>query len=479
MSIRVKVVRGIKWTTLSTVSLTLTNLIKISVLARLLDKSDFGLMALVTFVLGFMNLFMDLGLSTAILHQQNISKKEYSSLFWTNIISGLILFIIIILISPILSSVYNEPELSKLIPLMSLSIIIAATGRQFKTIEQKKLNFKFIAITDISGSVFGVITGILLALQGAGVYSLVWGSLVHYIVSNSLLFKHGIRTNKPMFHYSFNETKTFLKIGMFQIGGQMVNYFNRDLDILLIGKIFGTDALGGYSLAKQFARRPMQILNPIIIRVASSVLPRYQKNDTKLRYLITDLLKSLGSIYALVYGAIAILSPHLVVIFFGKDLISITIYVQMFCVVQYFRAIGNSAGILVITKGRTDYDFYWNILVTLIMPVAVFLGSQVSIDFVIIMLGAVQLVLIIPVWYIFYYKLVRLNIKHYLKASLIPFGILVMVFGINEFLISRNLFVEILLCLFSTLLIGYYSYRTINEFQMFSDRIIFKIRNLT
>jgi len=477
MSIRGKVVRGIKWTTISTISLTLANLIKISVLARLLDKTDFGLMALVTFVLGFMNLFMDLGLSTAILHRQNISKEEYSSLFWTNILSGLFLFIVIILISPIIGGFYDEPELLKLIPLMSLSIIIAAAGRQFKTIEQKRLNFRFIAFTDISGSVIGIITGILLAIQGAGVYSLVWGSLVHYLVSNGILFINGLRINKPMFHYCFSETKPFLKIGIFQIGGQMVNYFNRDLDVLLIGKLFGTDALGGYSLAKQFARRPMQIINPIIIRVASSVFPRYQNNDTKLRHIITDLLKSLGSIYALIYGVIAILSPYLVQIFFGKELISITIYVQLFCVVQYFRSFGNSAGIIVITKGRTDYDFYWNILVTFIMPVAVLLGSRFSIEFVIIMLGAVQLILLIPAWYIFYYKLVKLNLKQYLKASLIPIGISVMVFGLNGVLTSRDLYLEIFSCLFTTLLIGYYSYRNINEFKMFADRIIFKIRN--
>tara|TARA_R110002096_G_scaffold88213_2_gene202175 strand:- start:2163 stop:2417 length:255 start_codon:yes stop_codon:yes gene_type:complete len=75
MSIKGKVILGLKWTTFSTLILALVTILKISILARFLEKSDFGLMALITFVLGFINLFSDMGLSTAILHKQKIKKK--------------------------------------------------------------------------------------------------------------------------------------------------------------------------------------------------------------------------------------------------------------------------------------------------------------------------------------------------------------------------------------------------------------------
>ena len=77
MSIKGKVILGLKWTTFSTLILALVTILKISILARFLEKSDFGLMALITFVLGFINLFSDMGLSTAILHKQKIKKKTY------------------------------------------------------------------------------------------------------------------------------------------------------------------------------------------------------------------------------------------------------------------------------------------------------------------------------------------------------------------------------------------------------------------
>ena len=77
MTIKKQAISGVKWTTVSTIIIAISALLKISVLARFLDVSDFGLMALVTFVLGFMDLFMDMGLTSAILHKQNIKKVNF------------------------------------------------------------------------------------------------------------------------------------------------------------------------------------------------------------------------------------------------------------------------------------------------------------------------------------------------------------------------------------------------------------------
>lgn len=474
MSIREVTIRGVKWTTVSTVSLTLANLIKISVLARLLNKSDFGLMALVTFVLGFMNLFMDLGLSSAILHRQQITREEYSSLFWINIIASIALFIFILIFSPAISIFYKEAELAKLIPLMSLSIIIAALGRQFKTIEQKELNFRYLAFTDIIGSLSGVITGVILAINGSGVYALVIGSLVHFGISNGILFIRGLRTRGIRFHFLLEETKPFLSIGLYQVGGQVVNYFNRDLDVLLIGKLMGTDVLGGYSLAKQFVSRPMQIINPILTRVASSIFPRYQTDFSALRSYFTELLKGLGSLYAFIYGSIAVLAPTLVRLFFGPELLSIAVYVQLFSFFLYFRAIGGNVGILVITTGRTDYDFYWNMLVTLIIPVAIFIGSHFSVEMVIIMLGLVQLVLLIPGWHIFYYRMIHLKIAPYLEALLIPLVLAGIVVFLNEFCFNRGIIIQLAMCLVLITMLSVYSYLRNNEFRLLLNTIYLK-----
>src|SRR5690606_38337381 len=108
MSIKQKAIKGVKWTTLNTRILTICTLLKISILARLIDKSDFGLMDSITFVMGFVDLFMDMGISIAILHKQKISKNEYSSLYWITFIFSIAVYLIILVITPFIADFYDE-----------------------------------------------------------------------------------------------------------------------------------------------------------------------------------------------------------------------------------------------------------------------------------------------------------------------------------------------------------------------------------
>ena len=239
--IRKQVVSGVKWTTIGTIVIAVAALLKLSVLARLLDKADFGLMALVTFVMGFMNLFSDMGLTSAILHKQDISKQEYASLYWFNVGFSVFLYGILMALTPLVATFYDEPELGFLIPLLGLNLLISAFGRIYKTIEFKHLLFKRITIFEIIAAILSLVFAVYLAIEDYGVLALVYSALLQYVVQNLLYFAYGIRKYGLLARFRFQETKPFLRIGIYQVGGQVINYFNRDMDILLIGKFFGPD----------------------------------------------------------------------------------------------------------------------------------------------------------------------------------------------------------------------------------------------
>ena len=168
------ILKGVKWTSVSTVGVALASLVRISILTRFLNKEDFGLMAIVVFVLGVLNLFTDMGLTSAIFHKQDISRKEYASLYWVNLFFGISLYGFIFLLSPYIASFYNEPQLTELILLMAISIVFAGLGNQYKTIEQKNLNFKLIAIVEVISSSLALVLAIILAIKGFGIYALVF-----------------------------------------------------------------------------------------------------------------------------------------------------------------------------------------------------------------------------------------------------------------------------------------------------------------
>jgi PST family polysaccharide transporter/teichuronic acid exporter len=415
------ILNGVKWTSISTIGVALSSLIRISILTRFLNKEDFGLMAIVVFVLGVLNLFTDMGLTSAIFHKQNISRKEYASLYWVNLFFGVTLYGLIFLLSPLIASFYDQPQLTELIVIMSVTIIFAGLGNQYKTIEQKNLNFKLIAIIEIISSSLALLLAIILAVKGYGIYALVFSALLQYSLPNLVFFIRGMIIRPVLLYFNWTLASPFLKIGIFEVGSQVVNYFNRDLDILIIGKLFSAEVLGGYSLAKQLVYRPAQIINPIITKIANPLLAKFQDNIDILKTNYLKLIKIISSLNFLVYLLIIIFAPIIISILYGNNYESIVDVVRILCVYMYIRSLGNPIGSLVIATGRTDRAFYWNIFSITIMPVFIFIGSRYTIETVALSMAVGFLVLFIPNWWYLVKYMTGATLTEFLKAIMPKF----------------------------------------------------------
>lgn len=410
--------------TVSTIFVAISAVLKASILTRILDISDFGLMAIVTFILGFITLFIDLGLTTAILHIDKISKSEYASLFWLNLGFSIFLFFLLLLISPLVSDFYNETELKLLIPMMSSGLVFNALGSQYRTIEQKKLNFKLLALIEIITSISSLILAVILAIYGYGVYALVYSSLLYTISGAIFYFVRGVKINGLKFYFKLPDVKPFLKIGVFNIGGQVINYFNKEIDILIVGNVFGTEALGGYSLAKQLVDRPLRIIRPVVMKVMSPILSLMKNDKSILRanYLKTvKLVSSLSLPMCLVFIVFA--SP-IVSLFYGVDYEGIVILVRILAIYMFFVSIRIPLGSLIIATGKTNMEFYWFLITFIIMPVAILVGSRYNIEGVAIAMVAIMIIYFIPMWKFLINPLIGVNFNDYAKAHLIDFKIL-------------------------------------------------------
>lgn len=414
--VKKQVVSGVKWTTIGTIVNAAAALLKISILARYLDKSDFGLMALVTFVMGFMNLFNDMGLTSAILHKQLISKKEYASLYWLNIGFSIGLYALLLLLSPVVANFYEESELRLLIPLLGLNLLISAFGRIFKTIESKHLLFKNVTIFEIIAAILSLVLAVYLAINGYGVLALVYSALLQYIVQNMLYFILGVRKYGLLLHYRFKETKPFLKIGVYQVGSQVLNYVNRDIDILLIGKFFSSEILGGYSLARELVRRPVSILGPIINKVGAPTLALYNESVSQLKENFLKLLNIVASISLPLYLMVIIFAKQIVLVLYGRDFVEIKILVQILAINMIFRFIGGTVGNLVTATGKTDLEFKWNLITLFLTPTTVFLASKISITMVAISVSGLSVLLFYPSWKFFASRLINVSFPEYFKA---------------------------------------------------------------
>lgn len=417
MSLTTKVIRGTKWTTASTITLAIVAVLKISILARILDRQDFGLMAMMTFIMGFIELFNDMGLSTAILHKQDITKKEYASLYWFNLFLSICLYFILCTLTPLISIFYNQATLNVLVPLLGLNVVISALGRQFKVIEHKHLSFKTVSLIEILGALTALVLAIFLAKKNYGVFTLVYSVLFQTAFTNILFLVVGLNKRGLLMYFKFADTYRFLKIGGYHVGGQVVNYFNRDLDILIIGKFFSAEALGGYSLAKQLVFRPTQIVNPILVKVASPTLATIQKDPDKLKKGYLKLVNIVSSINIPIYLLMIAFAPWIVNIIYGAGFSNLVLLVQILSVYMILRAIGNPVGSLVVATGKTQIEFFWNLFTLLVMPLPILLGAQFGLEAIAIGIALSMVLLLYPSWRFLITRMIEVSFISYLKAA--------------------------------------------------------------
>ena len=173
-----KTITGFKWTSTSTVISSIAKFLQIVILTRYLDKNDFGLVAIALLIISFTDIFLDMGISSAVMYRKNITKNEYSSLFWLNIVMGIILFFLLLISTPFIAEYYKLSELKYILPLLSLNLLFLSTSRLQRTIQQKEFRFKFVALIDIFSSCLMLLSAMILAVMDFGIYSLVFSTLI-------------------------------------------------------------------------------------------------------------------------------------------------------------------------------------------------------------------------------------------------------------------------------------------------------------
>lgn len=449
MTLRKTAIQGVKWSTIGVVGASLFQLLQVSILTRFLQKEAFGLVAMALFVVQFTNVFVDMGLTSAILHRQNATKNEYSSIYWLNIGVSVCLYFLLILSSGLVASFYNEQELSVLIPVLGLNLLFVAAGRQHRTLMQKQFKFKEIAITEMISFCVGLATAIFLVVNQFGLYSLVFSTLVASLISNTLFLVYNLRANPISFHFKWNELKPFLRVGGFSLGSTLLDFFSRETDVLIIGKTLGAESLGVYSLSKQIVLKVYKIINPIVINVLNPLLSSIQKDRLRVKSYYLKLINLLSLINFPIYFFLIILSKEILEILYGKNYVDGYLVLSFLSIAYAINSVGNPVGSLQIATGRTDLGFKWTIIRVSLLPLVIYLSSFYGINAVSFSIAIASFLFIIPSWRIMIKPMTKIGLAEYLGQFWKPFLFMILlsaffVIFLNTFIKDLNLFSSLL-----------------------------------
>jgi len=376
ISLKISASSGIKWISLSSVITSFLYIIEMGILAHLLSPEDFGLMAMIMVIIGFAQAYADMGISNAIIQRQDTTENQLSSLYWLNIFTGVMVCASVIAITPIIIEFYHEPRLKNLICWSALVFLITPLGQQFQILLQKNFKFFQLSIIETLATIVGVGIAIGCALNSFGVYSLILGRLSQQTVKMFMLVGSSWKKWRPSLHFSRTDLTGYLGFGLYQMGERSINYFNANLDQLLIGALVGAEALGHYNLAFNLVILPIAKINPILTRVAFPVFAKIQFDNNRLKrgYLLVIRVLSLIN-FPLLLG-LAATAPIFIPVVFGNEWIPATKVVVILAFVALLRSTGNPLGSLLLAKGRADLGFKLNAVKLIVHIPGIYIGAH-------------------------------------------------------------------------------------------------------
>jgi O-antigen/teichoic acid export membrane protein len=415
--LRKRATSGARWTGTSTGVRIAAQFAQLAILARLLKVSDFGLMAMVNVALQFATTFTDSGVSNAIIHYRDATKKELSSLYWLNVISGAVVVVAMWFIAPLAAKVYHQPPLVPLLRVASTVFIVVAFGQQFATLSERDLRFRRMARIEISSIVVSAVVGIWLAWKGNGVWSLVWSNLAAAVITSGALTVIGWSQWRPEMHFDLRECRRFLRFGMFQMGERTLNLLGQQLDKIVIGIVMGATPLGYYDMASRLTARPYQLINPIFTRVAFPVFSAVQKDRERLRKGYLELMEVLTGLTIPIYVGMMVLAAPFVLVQLGEKFTPSIPLLQILSIVGFAFALSSPAGSLILACGRADIGFYLNVLRTGMILAGIYVGAHWGLKGIAWAMVGVVTAVMFPVHAYVRWKLVHMTLGQFMKAT--------------------------------------------------------------
>jgi O-antigen/teichoic acid export membrane protein len=348
---------GAKWSFASVVGRHVVTLVTTLVLARLLTPADFGLLAMAAVFVGFADLVRDMGTGSGIVQAEAPSAELLSSVFWANTAFGVIATAILFALAPLAATLLRTPNLTAVLRALSVSISLDALSVVQIGLLTRELRFRRLALVELAGASAGGALGIVLALDGYAVWSLVWQS-----VCTALVVAAGTwlaSAWRPRLAVNMSAMKPILNFSVNLTGFNVLNYFVRNADSLLIGRYLGAQSLGLYDLAYRIMLYPLQLISWSLGRALFPIYARLRDEPERLGTAYLKVTKAIAlTAFPMTLGLVGIadLAVRRVL---GPAWAPMVPLLMILCPLAALQAVGTTVGSVYQAMGRTDLLLRW------------------------------------------------------------------------------------------------------------------------
>jgi O-antigen/teichoic acid export membrane protein len=384
------------------------------ILARLLPPEDFGLIAMVAVFGGFANLFSDVGFGPALIQRQDVEERHYSSVFYFNVLIGFILMASFAMLSSAVARFYSEPRLVSLMIIIGSCFSVTSFGLVQRAILTREMNFRTLGFIDFAAVALSGILAIALALSGLGVWSLAYQSLSQAVLQViGLWWASGWR---PRMLFQRAAIRELFKFSSNLTAFTAINYWYRNGDNLLVGKFFGSTALGVYSRAYNLMLMPLTQITYVVSKVMFPALSKLQDDKPRVKSIFLRSTAMMALVTFPLMSGLFVVADNFILAFYGPHWAGVVPILRVFCILGMFQSIA-TGGWIFQSQGRTDWMFWWGtvnaVLSIAAMFVGVWLGSPMAVAACLVVIG----ILLTPPGFIIPGKLIGMSLQDVIRNT--------------------------------------------------------------
>lgn len=366
------------------------------VLSRLLSAHDFGLVAMIAPVMALLAMFRDLGLLQAVIQKEDLTYGQLNTLFWVNMGLSVALMGLLWISAPWIAAFYSAPELMWLIRALAVGMVLTGIGSQHFALMNRQMMFGRMAINASLIGVWSLGVSILWAWIAPSPWALIAGTLSSALLGAVLVWLWvPWRPSRPGWAHGSGELFGF---GAGVTGFKLANFFSRNLDNVLIGRVWGSEALGLYDRAYKLLLFPLNRVAQPLSQVMVPVLSRLQSQPERYNHAFFRVFGMMQLAILPGVAAMTAMAETAVPFLLGAKWAEAAPIFAALGIAALVQPLGNPSGWLFISQGRTTEMAWWGVASAILTCSAFALSVQHGVVALAATYAAVSAARLIPLW---------------------------------------------------------------------------------
>ncbi|MCU1677880.1 MAG: hypothetical protein JWM93_2638 [Frankiales bacterium] len=422
-SMSASVVHGAKWMAVSQVATQVTRFATNIVLARLLLPSDFGLIAVATVVMLFLEQIRDLGTGTTVIQRKDVTEKLLNTVFYLNTAIGILLALAVFLLAPSLAVALGNPGSTHILQAFGGITLLTSFGHIQHALLRRTMKFRQVGVISTVSAFVTAGVSIGLAAAGMGVWSIVIGMFAANTIGVVMAWVYS--GWRPGLSVSASDLSSVWSFAGYLLLTNIVVYLLQQSDKVIVNRALGVTALGVYALAQRVLLYPMQSVTVVLTEVLFPAFSRKQDDNEALRraYVRSNNVIALIT-FPLMAGAASV-APIMVHVLLGdkwRDLVPLMIILAPAGAIQ---AISSNASSLMLAKGHSRANFGWSVVIGIVILTGFGVGVRWNLVGMCITYAVLLLLLTPAMWHVAF-RYIDLRIRDFLRV-LLPVALLTLV----------------------------------------------------